>query len=64
MGWQRWSIGIAEDDEMTVECDRHGSVGWGWRVTDVWGKEVLTAVKMRCRAVTSVTVGWEGQRGG
>ena len=61
MGWQRWSTGIDEDDEMTR---RHGSVGWGWRVTDVWGEEVLTAVKMWCRAVTSETVGWEGERGG
>ena len=62
--WQRWSTGIAEDDEMMVGRDRHGSVGWGWRVTDVWGKEVLMAVKMWCRAVTSETVGWEGERGG
>ena len=45
MGGQRWSIGVAADDEMMVGRDRHGSDGWGWRVRDVWGKEVLAVVK-------------------
>jgi hypothetical protein len=45
MGWQRWSTGIAKDEEMMVGHDSHGLDGWGWRMRDMWGEDVLTVVK-------------------